>query len=282
MGRLHWPAIVDRARAIVTAYGELGCTLRQVHYRLVAEGLIPNTPPTYRRLSSQLAQARRDGHFPDLVDTLREVHVPAAWADAPAFLADVPGWFALDRTAGQRIARYVAAEKDTLRRMFTDWLADLGIPVLVVRGFGSQSYVDVVRARTARDPRPAVLLYAGDFDCSGADIERDWVARTSCWSKVERIVLTYEQTQAYELPAAAGKRDDPRWPAFARRYGFDVDRPVQWEVEALEPAELQRLVLEAVESHIDRSQLARQLAEEQRQRRQLADFLRHFGGSGGP
>jgi hypothetical protein len=77
----------------VTAYGELGCTLRQIHYRLVAEGLIPNTPPTYRRLSSQLAQARHDGHFPELIDTLREVHVPAVWADAPAFLADVPGWF---------------------------------------------------------------------------------------------------------------------------------------------------------------------------------------------
>ncbi|MET9432286.1 MULTISPECIES: hypothetical protein [unclassified Streptomyces] len=281
MGRLHWSAIVDRARAIVTAYGELGCTLRQVHYRLVAEGLIPNTAPTYRRLSSQLAQARRDGHFPDLIDTLREVHVPPAWTDASAFLVDVPGWFALDRTAGQRTALYVAAEKDTLRRMFTEWLADLGIPVLVVRGFGSQSYVDVVRARTARDPRPAVLLYVGDFDCSGEDIERDWTARTGCWSRVERVLLTYDQMQAYGLPAAEGKRDDPRWPAFAQRYGFDVDQPVQWEVEALEPAELQRLVLEAVEAHIDRSQLARQLAEEQRQRRQLADFLRQFDGSGG-
>ncbi|MGW3745582.1 hypothetical protein ACWD62_34695 [Streptomyces sp. NPDC005146] len=52
--------------------------------------------------------------------------------------------------------------------MFTDWLADLGIPVLVVRGFSSQSYVDIVRARTARDPRPAVLLYVvlpGLRDC---------------------------------------------------------------------------------------------------------------------
>ncbi|MGP4001563.1 hypothetical protein [Streptomyces sp. 8N706] len=39
--------------------------------------------------------------------------------------------------------------------MFTEWLADLGIPVLVVRGFGSQSYVDVVWGRTARDPMPA-------------------------------------------------------------------------------------------------------------------------------
>ncbi|MET9804482.1 hypothetical protein [Streptomyces sp. NPDC006368] len=112
-------------------------------------------------------------------------------------------------------------------------------------------------------------------------LERDWIARTGCWSRVKRVLLTYDQMQAYGLPAAEGKRDDPRWPAFAQRYGFDVDQPVQWEVEALEPAELQRLVLEAVEAHIDRSQLARQLAVEQRQRRQLADFLRQFDGSGG-
>lgn len=52
MGHIHWPDIVDRARGVVTGYGELGCTLRQVHYRLVSEGLIPNTPPAYRRLSS--------------------------------------------------------------------------------------------------------------------------------------------------------------------------------------------------------------------------------------
>ena len=50
---------------------------------------------------------------------------------------------------------------------------------------------------------------------------------------------------------------------------------------ALESAELQRLVLEAVELYIDRAQLARQLAEERRQRRRLAEFLGRFGGSDG-
>ncbi|MCX5318129.1 hypothetical protein [Streptomyces sp. NBC_00154] len=107
------------------------------------------------------------------------------------------------------------------------------------------------------------------------------MARTNCWSTVERVLLTREQVLTYELPAAEGKRDDPRWPAFARRYGFDVGQPVQWEVEALEPAELQRLVLEAVELYIDHAQLTRQLAEERRQRRRLTEFLGRFGGSDG-
>lgn len=70
---------------------------------------------------------------------------------------------------------------------------------------------------------------------SGADIERDWVARTTCWTRVERVLLTHDQVRAYDLPAAAGKAGDPRWAGFARRYGLDPARPMQWEVEALDP-----------------------------------------------
>jgi hypothetical protein len=65
---------------------------------------------------------------------------------------------------------------------------------------------------------------AGDFDCSGEDIERDWVQRTGCWSRVERVLLTRDQVLEYELPATEGKRGDPRWPGFARRYDLDPAR----------------------------------------------------------
>ncbi|WP_167532629.1 hypothetical protein [Streptomyces alboniger] len=98
--------------------------------------------------------------------------------------------------------------------------------MLVVRGFGSQSYADIVHDRVTADPRDGVLLVVGDFDCSGEDIERDWVARTGCWSRTERVLLTYDHVRAYELPAAEGKQGAPRWLAFARRYGFDPRRPV--------------------------------------------------------
>ncbi|WP_285572758.1 hypothetical protein [Streptomyces sp. RTGN2] len=51
-------------------------------------------------------------------------------------------------------------------------------------------------------------------------------------------------------------------------------RPVPWEVEALEPDELQRLVLAAVDPYIDRGVLAQQIAREERQRRALEGFRR--------
>lgn len=71
-------------------YAPLKVTLRQVNYRLAAEGVLPHTAPMCRRLSAQLAQARREGRFPDLIDTVREVHVPPAWPDADAFVAEMP------------------------------------------------------------------------------------------------------------------------------------------------------------------------------------------------
>lgn len=98
---------MERAREIVDGYAPLKVTLRQVMYRLAAEGVLPHTPPMYRRLSAQLAQARREGRFPDLIDTVREVHVPPAWDGADAFVAEMPDWFRLDRTAGQEHALYV-------------------------------------------------------------------------------------------------------------------------------------------------------------------------------
>jgi hypothetical protein len=55
---------------------------------------------------------------------------------------------------------------------------------------------------------------------------------------------------------------------------------VQWEVEALEPAELRRLALAAVAPYIDRDVLARQIAREEEQRRALAAFVRGWGAAG--
>lgn len=269
---LHWPAVVERAAAVARSYPHK-ITLRQLFYVLASAGVIPNTASAYRHLSSHLARARRAGEFPDLVDYQRSVHVPPSWQDATEFLDEVPELFRLDRTRGQETALYLAAEKDTLRVMFTEWVRDFGIPVLICRGFGSQSYVDIVRARASADPRPAHLLVVGDFDASGEDIQRDWLARTSCWAWTERVCLTFDQVNAYGLVPTEGKRKDPRWPAFAERYGFAVENPVQWEVEALDPVELRRLVMAAVEPYVDRAALALVLAEEQRQAEAMAAFL---------
>ncbi|MGW2492121.1 hypothetical protein ACWCV9_33570 [Streptomyces sp. NPDC001606] len=81
--------------------------------------------------------------------------------------------------------------------------------------------------------------------------------------------------------AAQGKGNDPRWKGFARQYGFDVREPVQWEVEALPPEELHRLVLDALAPYVDPRILAQQIAREEEQRRARAAFVRRWGAAEG-
>ncbi|WOP07016.1 hypothetical protein R2B67_35920 [Streptomyces cyaneofuscatus] len=102
------------------------------------------------------------------------------------------------------------------------------------------------------------------------------MARTDCWAHVERILLTHGQVREHALPAAVGKAGDPRWAKFAARYRLDPTRPVQWEVEALDPADLQRLVLAAVAPYIDQAVLTDCITQEEHQRGQLRAFTERW------
>lgn len=112
-----------------------------------------------------------------------------------------------------------------------------GLPVLALRGFVSHSYVKQIIDEVQAQGRRAVLLCAGDFDPSGEDISRDFVARTGCWDKVLRVALTSGQVKEFELPKAVGKVTDSRAAAFAARHG----ELVQVELDALPPDVLRSL-----------------------------------------
>jgi hypothetical protein len=71
-GELDWNKILVRAAEIVKSY-DTGVTLRQLYYRLVSEGWIPNKQQSYKTLSAKSAQARREGWFPALIDRTREI-----------------------------------------------------------------------------------------------------------------------------------------------------------------------------------------------------------------
>ncbi|GGM84443.1 hypothetical protein GCM10012275_63920 [Longimycelium tulufanense] len=71
MYRIRWPEVVSQAREIVASY-EFGVTLRALYYVLFTRGVIPHRDPVYRRLSARLAEARRCGEFPPLIDNVRQ------------------------------------------------------------------------------------------------------------------------------------------------------------------------------------------------------------------
>jgi hypothetical protein len=95
-----------------------------------------------------------------------------------------------------------------------------------------------------------VVLYFGDFDPSGVDIERDLSERLGKYMAgdftVRRVALTDEQIIKYDLPPMPVKVSDARSEGFLEAYG---NKSV--ELDALDPNTLKFMVAQSIASHIN-------------------------------
>ena len=255
--RPDWPILLAQAATIVRAY-DTPVTLRQLFYRLVAAELLPNTTNAYKSLSRYTAEARRAGTFPALMDRGRTIHRYQSFDGAPEARAWLANIYRRDRTEGQRVSVYLGVEKAGIVAQLQEWFGHLGVPVLALGGYGSQTYVDDVVADVQATGRPAVLLYAGDHDPSGEDIDRDFTARTNCWREVRRVALTAAQVTEHALPPQPGKETDSRARGFVERHG----RLVQVELDALPPDVLRGVFAAAIARFWDPSAHQAALAQE--------------------
>jgi hypothetical protein len=253
-----------QAAAIVSSYATL-VTLRQLFYRLVAAQLMPNTTNAYKSLSKYTADARRAGTFPALMDRNRHIHRDQTFENPSSARRWLREIYRRDRTEGQTVSLYLGVEKAGIVEQLREWFGDLGIPVLALGGYSSESSERKVITDVADGHRPAVLLYAGDFDQSGEDIDRNFTAQTDCWDAVRRVALTAVQVDQYQLPPQPGKEADSRAAAFTARHG----RLVQVELDALPPEVLHDLYTAAIAEFWDNEAYQDSLTREAADRRTL-------------
>ena len=321
MTRINWKAVTENAAQIVRSYST-SVTLRQLFYRLVSTQVIPNTESAYKSLSSNTAKARRDGWFPSLIDRGRSIYQPACFESPGDALEALRQQYRRDRTIGQDTSIYVGVEKAGMVIQLQSWFGDLGIPILALGGYSSETYVQQVaghirrhkrdedqraaheiaeeeafRARLVemlpslspdvrakyehdhgknlehwRSPasawRPAILLYAGDFDPSGEDIDRDFIDRCSAFEEVVRVALSSDQVQDYRLPVNPGKASDSRSGQFVARHG----QLVQVELDALDPDVMRGLFQAEIDRFWDAETYAAVLEQEQADRQMLSEI----------
>jgi hypothetical protein len=262
--RLSWPTILKHAAEIVDSY-TTGVTLRQLFYRLVAALLLPNLQMRYRQLSARTAEARRAGTFPDLMDRKSRIRRPLSFSgpdDAKRWLVDL---YTRDRTAGQRWSIFNGVEKAGMEEQLYSWFGrERHLPIVALGGYASQTLVDKVRKDIERQGRKAVLIYAGDLDPTGEDIDRDFVGRVGAFDEVVRIALTQEQVEEYQLPFNPDQEvlekleRDGRRHAFVERHG----KLVQYELDALPPDVLMDLYTTAINRYWDEAAFKRVLRQE--------------------
>jgi len=171
------------------------------------------------------------------------------------------------------MALYLGVEKNGLLAQLESWFSDLGIPILALGGYSSQTYCDDVIDDVRSDGREALLIYGGDFDPSGMDIQRDFEERTDfAFAQVERIALTAEQVRIYDLPPQPGKATDTRADRFIAEHG----ELVQVELDALPPDVLRGLYQDAIDRHWDSSKYEDVIEQEAAERDTIERFRFEF------
>jgi len=254
--------IVDAALDIFQQY-DTAITLRQLYYRLVSRLLIPNTINSYKRLSRIMVKAREDGDVPIncLEDRSRRVlgRGDLGYNSAEEYLKKKittlqDSWksFTMPMWDDQPKNVMISLEKDALSRLVSREANRFSVRTFPTRGYPSFSFVQEMSRYITNQlgGKPTVVLYFGDFDPSGVDIERDLSERLERYGAksftVQRIALTADQIKKYRLPPMPVKRSDARADSFLEEHG---DKAV--ELDALDPNLLQTTVRKAVVKNIN-------------------------------
>ena len=225
--RMRWDEVVDVIKdEVLPAFEEQGVkpTLRTIFYALVSREAIPNTQNAYNQLSRVLVRARMQKVFPwDFIeDRVRyvfndfcderlseeDVRLVEEWCGdalnelsvesllAASFDRYVPP-ASFGRWAEQPVVPEVWVEKDALAPTLRSWLADLEVNVRVCRGYSSWTFIyENVKEPAAvleRHER-VVILYCGDLDPSGVDIQRflhDALSYFGVTQRVETVSYTH-------------------------------------------------------------------------------------------
>jgi hypothetical protein len=258
-------------------------TLRQLYYQLVSRDVIPNKTEEYAKLSIILGKGRMAGYvdWDSIEDRIRRPYIPYWVHDIPDAMNDIIKQYRLDRQQDQDCYIEVWVEKDALSGVLKRVTSEYHINLMVNRGYSSITAMHDAYNRFARADRmgqSGVILYLGDHDPSGVDMVRDISTRLTEFGvdvEVDHIALTDEQISKYNPPPNPAKVSDPRAKDYIAKYGN-----TSWEVDALRPDVLHKLVVSSIESRIDMNLFDGQKQKEREHIEKLKELQEKFKGGG--
>lgn len=268
-------AVIQQANQIIDVYRAQGydLTLRQLYYQFVSRDFIPNNQKAYNRLGDMVSKGRRAGliDWDAITDRTRNLHKPSTWETPSAIVSAVASQFMFDWWKEQSAYVEVWFEKDALMGVF-ERAADLvRVPYFSCRGYTSDSEVWGAAQRLARKSREGkeiVILHFGDHDPSGIDMTRDITDRLRLFGArridVRRLALNMDQVEQYDPPPNPAKITDSRFEGYAAIHGEE-----SWELDALEPQVLAKLVADECRTIIDNDAWEQSIEEEKEARREL-------------
>ena len=269
--------IIFKANEILNEYAEQGfdLTLRQLYYQFVARGLIPNTQREYKNLGSIINDARLAGEidWDHICDRTRNLEKLSHWNSPEEIISVAARTYMLDKWENQKHRVEVWIEKDALIGVIEDVCKKLDVPYFSCRGYTSQSEMwraaERIREYIEQGQIP-IILHLGDHDPSGIDMTRDILSRLTLFIEMDpvcsyaqsgfeliRIALNRDQIKKYKPPPNPAKISDSRAKMYIVEHGYD-----SWELDALEPSVIEKLIYKHVRKFIDTDSLGEILKRE--------------------
>ena len=231
-------------------------TLRQLYYRLVGFGKIPNTERSYKRLGNIVTRARMAGliSWKAIEDRNREVNKFWFEEDIDVPIRNMPYYIRFDKWQRQDYYLEVWVEKEALGNVIERACKPLHVNSLSCKGYLSASESWRASQRIQRkidEGKVPKIIHLGDHDPSGIDMTRDNQDRLDTFTynvgvEVERIALNIDQIHEHKPPPNPAKQTDSRFKEYRREHGEK-----SWELDALEPSIIERLIKDTITPHID-------------------------------
>lgn len=249
--------ILENGIPIVKRYsGKIDLTLRALHYRLVALGMT-NDIQHYKKVVSAMISARWDGdiNFWEFKDHERETIGLTSYettdVESSVDIAkrQIRLWarsYSKNRWENQPFYPEVFIEKKAIQGFFEDVCHRWDVALNPCKGYPSLTYQFDAKERfkkAQREGKTPIILYFGDYDCSGEDIPRsihETIYRMGIDVEVRRIALMEHQVIEWGLPPAPSKETDTR--------SAKWDGLGQVELDAVEPNMLVELTENAIKS----------------------------------
>jgi hypothetical protein len=242
--------MVERRQMIADLVHEHGpCSVRHVYYQAVVAGVpgITKTDSGYEKVQRIVLDQRRSGAIPyaSIVDTTRWMRKPDSWGSPEEALRSTASFYRRDLWRKSEYRVEVWCESDSIASTIYEVTADWDVPLMVCRGFSSETFAYNSAHDWNQDDRLPVVLYVGDHDPAGLNIEEKLRERLVEFSQIEpewaRLGVTWEQVVEMSLPGTPPKKP----------YGF----PEAVEAEAMPPGVLREIVSKAIEAYVDVRQL---------------------------
>lgn len=257
-------------------------SLRQLYYQMVARGFIENSQKSYNRLGELVNDARLAGYIDwDMIkDRGRKTISLTHWKSPGEIIKVAAKQFVIDKWNNQPNYIEVMVEKQALEGVLIPVCNQLDIKFTANKGYSSASALYETGQRLYKQliaGKNVYILYLGDHDPSGVDMDRDVLERLSMFSynpiQVKRLALNMDQVKILQPPENPAKESDSRYEKYKEKYGVS-----SWELDAIEPRALARIVRDAVEGLLDPDLWASAVNLENEMKKELEEIARNYQG----